>query len=615
MNLNGAEDFVSYSDAEHLRVSELQHHTSIIDANQNSLDSLAALLAKLCGVPYAGISVVDNEHIWIKAYYGLEAYCLPREGAFCSAAVDSRKELFSVENALEDPLFTTNPLVYQSPDIRFYAASPFHSRNGFALGTVWIMDDKPVKLQQDAAMILRSLSAFLAQLLQQQYHCDITSLPNKSCFINKLQAIMNDSNQPVSVVAIHLQRLLQIRSIYGSEHFHEILRITGTRLQSWLKDDQPVAHLGTGNFAFARSDKTRQSHIRSLLDLLNEPVTIAGTTISVIASAAITTALSTEASAAALVDMAEITVTENTGSGQTRVDYGTVDHSRDQLTIDLYSSILEEQHSNSIEAYYQPQVDIIQGRLTGFEALMRWEHPRYQSVPAGEIFSFIDSLGLIPQVDLLIFNRVCQAIARWQAADLKVPKISTNLSRTTLQRKDLAAELVQVLRKHKISSQTITLEITETGFQHNDAETAERIRALHEAGFQLAIDDFGTGMSNIAALRDTCCDLLKVDRQFVHGVSVNKATAALLRLIKGTADAHQLQLLCEGVETQEDIDWLYAADIPLVQGWYFSKAMPARNVEQILRELQQHHNQPCKCYEYNYLRQLFRQISDQQLLR
>jgi len=127
------------------------------------------------------------------------------------------------------------------------------------------------------------------------------------------------------------------------------------------------------------------------------------------------------------------------------------------------------------------------------------------------------------------------------------------------------------------------LEVTECGFQIDDHDTANYISSLQGAGFKIAIDDFGTGMSNIATLKDTDCHLLKIDRQFVHGISINPHIAALLRLIKGTADALNLKLLCEGVETQDDLDWLVNEGVYLIQGWYFSKAIHKNAVTTILK--------------------------------
>lgn len=579
---------IGQQESEAFRINQLKHYSSIIDANEATLKSLVALLANLCNTPFAGISVVDSANIWIKAFFGLEATSLPREGAFCAAAVDSKTDIFAVENTLSDKRFADNPLVASGPRIRFYAAAPFYADNGSALGTVWVMDTKPVELNSDITMVLRSLSAFLVQLLQQQYQCEITGLPNKSCFIRRLQTSMNQDPADLAVGAVHLQRLLNIRHVYGPEFYNSLLTVMAKRLQNWAGTDQLVAHLGSGNFVFVQRQNQLSGHTgdtHQLLSLLSAPATIQGVTVSVSANIGIASTKNSEASAAALVDMAETVVMENINNGMQEVEYQSQDPAQNQLAIDLFSSLYDDLPGNTLEPHYQPQVDIANGSIAGFEALLRWDNPLYSNVPAVKVLSAIDKMGMIPKVDLLMFRKVCRDISEWQKQGLVPPKISTNLSRTTLQSKTLVTDLGQILQEYQINAEDIILEITETGFQQNDAETAAHLKALHDAGFRLAIDDFGTGMSNISALKDTHCELLKVDREFVHGASVNSSTAALLRLIKGTAEAHHLNLLCEGVETQEDIDWLLAADIPLIQGWYFSKALPRDAASSVLKTL------------------------------
>ena len=220
---------------EKLRAKEVEHYMAVIQQNDTSLTSLATLLANLCKVPFSGVSLVDSEHIWIKAHYGIEASCLPKEGAFCAKAVDCNQDVFAVPNTLIDPDFKHNPLVADAPNIRFYAAAPFFGKDGFAIGTVWIMDTKPIEFTDEMGTILKSLSAYIGILLEDIYNCEITGLPNRVSFIRRLQGVMNQRSDKVSVGSIHLQRLRHVTNIYGADFRDELLEIFSKRITEWNK--------------------------------------------------------------------------------------------------------------------------------------------------------------------------------------------------------------------------------------------------------------------------------------------------------------------------------------------------------------------------------------------
>ncbi|WP_159655546.1 sensor domain-containing diguanylate cyclase [Vibrio atypicus] len=580
--------YVGRQHSEKLRNQKIDHYTSIIEDNEPSLDTLVTMLAKLCNVPFAGISVVDEEMVWIKASYGIDATCLPREGAFCAAAIDSNQDLFIVENTTTDERFCKNSLVTDAPDIRFYAASPFLDEQDFAIGTLWIMDTSPRKPNEELSIILRSLAAFVVLTLEHHFKSEVTHLPNRSCFVRKLQALINNTSREVFVCSVNIQRLRYINNVFGKDATDYVLQVTGERLSKWSKTEL-IGDLGSGQFAFGiamEGNDLCKYDFGSLLTELCQPITISGTTIAVTAIAGVATTFDKSASAAALVDMAELAANENPSIGVSKVNYFTTECdelTQNKISQDLVAALHNVDPNNALTPYYQPQVNMKTGLISGFEALLRWDCKAHRNVSIAQIFAVFDAMGVTPNVDLLIFEKVCADIAAWKAEGLTTKTISTNISRTTLQMPNLSDELLARLNQHALTTSDIYLEVTECGFQIDDHDTANYISSLQGAGFKIAIDDFGTGMSNIATLKDTDCHLLKIDRQFVHGISINPHIAALLRLIKGTADALNLKLLCEGVETQDDLDWLVNEGVYLIQGWYFSKAIHKNAVTTILK--------------------------------
>lgn len=613
-NCQSAEVQLDNIQSEQLRAKEVEHYLSVIQENDASLKSLSTLLASLCKVPISGVSLVDSEHIWIKAHHGIEASCLPREGAFCAKAIDCNEELFAVPNTLEDPDFQANPLVANAPNIRFYAAAPFYGKDGFAIGTLWIMDTKPIEITEDMSTILKSMSAYVAQFLDNIYSCEITQMPNRVSFIRRLQGIMNQSAEKVSIGSIHIQRLRHVTNIYGAAFRDELVNTISKRIIDWNNSRWLLAHFGNGNFAFACFGTDSKSDVANLLSMLSVPVTLSGVTISVTVNIGIATAYAGEATAAALTDMAELASIEKKRSGVANVHFRDAFTSNQQMAMDIRASLHQDESDNYLTPYYQPQVDMASGEIVGFEALMRWQNTRFQSTPVWEVLKVVEDMGMTPVLDILMFKKVCEDIAIWKSQGLNVPQISTNISRTTLLTKQLETELEQILKANGLTQSAIELEITEDGLPLDDKLLSTHITSLRSAGFNIAIDDFGTGTSNIATIANIDCHLLKVDRQFVHGVALNEHVAALLRLIKGTADSMNLPLLVEGVEAQDDLDWLSDMDINLIQGWYFAKAMPSRLMPSILTQMAQGNPGTTRNSKAEHLRCMLAQICRGEML-
>ncbi len=572
---------------EQLRVKEVEHYMAVVQQNDSSLTALSTLLASLCKVPFSGVSLVDSNHIWIKAHHGIEASSLPREGAFCAKAIDCNQELFAVPNTLVDSHFKTNPLVQDAPNIRFYAAAPFYGKQGFAIGTLWIMDTKPVELTEDMKTILKSMSAYVAQFLGDIYNCEVTQLPNRTSFIRRLQGLMNQKSEKVSVGSIHVQRLRHVTNIYGADFRDELLEIISKRIIDWNNSRWLLAHFGRGNFFFACFGKDSRADVSNLLSILSVPITLSGITISTTVNIGVASAYSNEANAAALTDMAELASTKKKRSGVANVHFQDGLTPNQQMAMDIRASLHQDESDNYLTPYYQPQIDMGSGEIVGFEALLRWHNSHFQNTAVWQVLKLVEDMGMTPVLDILMFRKVCEDIATWKSQGLKVPRISTNISRTTLLTEHLEREMAEILQSTGISAEEIELEITEDGLPLDDKMLSKHISSLRHLGFNIAIDDFGTGTSNIGTIANIDCHLLKVDRQFVHGVSLNEHVAALLRLIKGTADSLNLPLLVEGVESQDDLDWLSDMGIDLIQGWYFAKAMPARLIPDTLTQMAQ----------------------------
>jgi EAL domain-containing protein (putative c-di-GMP-specific phosphodiesterase class I) len=249
-----------------------------------------------------------------------------------------------------------------------------------------------------------------------------------------------------------------------------------------------------------------------------------------------------------------------------------------QLRTELQALQRGDCHAGALEVHYQPQVDVSQGRLIGFEALVRWRHPVLGLLGPNRFIALAEHAGDIVELDLHVLASVCGDLQAWLAEGLAPPTVSLNASRATLLHPEVLPRIQAILERSGVPGKLLEVEVTESLLLESPQPLSERVAALRGLGLRIAIDDFGTGYSNLDTLSSFHFDRLKADRRFVHGVASSERTAGLLALIHGVAAVFDAELLCEGVERQDDLDWLRTKNMSCVQGWYFSQARPAETV-------------------------------------
>ena len=234
-------------------------------------------------------------------------------------------------------------------------------------------------------------------------------------------------------------------------------------------------------------------------------------------------------------------------------------------------------------------MDTASGKLIGFEALARLRSKKDGLLGADRFIRPAEQSGLITEIDFLVLDQVCRDMRYWLDEGLNVVPVSINLSRITVGTPDLLQTLRDTLKTYRIPTELIELEITESGFCDDPELVRQRNLEMHEMGFKVSIDDFGTGLSNLSTLRDLRFERLKADRLYVHGASTNIYVGGILRFIKGIGEVFSADVMCEGIEEQEDLDWITSLGCKYFQGWYFSKAIAPECVPDLLVRLDQHY--------------------------
>ena len=236
--------------------------------------------------------------------------------------------------------------------------------------------------------------------------------------------------------------------------------------------------------------------------------------------------------------------------------------------------------------YYQPQVDLASGRIIGLEALLRWQRPEHGLVSPGEFIPLLEETGLIVPVGEWVLHTACRQGRIWQQAGLPPIRIAVNLSALQFRQPDLVGMVARILAETGFDpvTQGLELELTESLLMKNVGETVATLHRLHEMGVKLSIDDFGTGYSSLSYLKRFPLNSLKIDQSFVRDLSSNPDDAAIVSAIIALGHGLKLSVIAEGVETAGQLAYLRELKCDEMQGFLFSRPVPASEITQLLQE-------------------------------
>jgi EAL domain-containing protein (putative c-di-GMP-specific phosphodiesterase class I) len=243
--------------------------------------------------------------------------------------------------------------------------------------------------------------------------------------------------------------------------------------------------------------------------------------------------------------------------------------------------------AGDLTLHYQPTVELGTGRLAGFEALVRWNHPVRGLLPPSEFVSLAEQTGIIHPLGRWVLRAACAAAVEFgqdTPAGLAAPTVAVNVTAQQLSRPDFVAEVLDVLADTGLAPERLTLEITESVIMRDIDAVVVRLASVREHRIRVAIDDFGTGYSSLAYLRTLPLDILKIDKAFVDRVTVDPQEAALTEAILAMSAAMELATVAEGVEDTDQADWLTAANCRYGQGYLWSRPVPLEDARRLLRE-------------------------------
>lgn len=422
------------------------------------------------------------------------------------------------------------------------------------------------------------------------FHDALTGLPNRSLFIDHLRVALRRAHQNekyvFAVLFLDLDRFKNINDSLGHPCGDELLILVARRLQMCIRQTDMVARFGGDEFAIlldAIQDAADVAHIaEKVQQTISAPFKLASH--EAITTASIGVALSTSGYTEAedIIRDADTAMYRAKDRGKARCEiFDASMHTRAVTLLRLESDLRRALEKDELCVYYQPIVSIASGELHGFEALVRWEHSERGLISPDDFIPLAEETGLILPIGLRILRDACNQLRKWQQYSLSNRDMimSVNLSGKQLTQPDLIERIEEVLQESQINPWHLKLEITETVVMDNPELAAITLAKLRSLGVRLSIDDFGTGYSSLSYLNRFPVDTLKIDRSFVTSMNEADENLQIVETIVTLAGNLGMQVVAEGVETEEQLEQLKSLKCQYGQGYLFSKPLAVADAD------------------------------------
>jgi diguanylate cyclase (GGDEF)-like protein len=451
----------------------------------------------------------------------------------------------------------------------------------------------------DAHLLSRSLRYAIERkraekrLLQQSQRDPLTGLPNRLLLRDRLQHALELARRhhtPLALLHININGFRRINDAYGCETGDCVLTQVALRLQACVRRTDTLARIGGDEFAIVLEDARSLVGVVAVVEkvqaMLAQPLPLdAADTHGLTISASIGIAMFPEAggSVDALMRNADLALQQVQQTGRVGHHFYCEDLDRRALEqLHLEQDLRRALRRNEFELYYQPRVELESGEIIGVEALLRWRHPERGLLAPIEFIPLAEETGLIVPIGYWVVHRACRDLQYLGSRGHDRLNLAVNLSCRQFQDEHFVATVTRLLQQGGIDLQRVEFELTETAIMLNTDHMHDSMRALSALGVSFSLDDFGTGYSSFAHIQRLPIDALKIDRAFVRQLPHNGDDAIIVRAMINLARNLQLQVIAEGAETLEQVQFLWENQCHQVQGYYFSPALSLENFVDIL---------------------------------
>ncbi len=433
---------------------------------------------------------------------------------------------------------------------------------------------------------------FEQQLLHQAFHDPLTGLANRALFRDRVDhalKLAKRQRHAITVLFLDLDDFKKVNDSFGHGEGDKLLVLAAERFRSCARAADTVARLGGDEFAILIEDSTgpeeQQTLIERLTTSMAQPFMLSGNEVFVTASVGIAAASAGE-SVSEVLRNADTAMYAAKRAGKGRFEaYASQMSSDVRHRLELERALRRALEKGELVLHYQPIVSLRTGTMTGVEALVRWEHPQFGHLLPQHFIPLAEETGLITKVGSWVLHEACRQAGRWRREHPALQlTVAVNISGRELHEHNIVEDVRVALAETRIDPGALVLEITESVLMQETPMVLERLRQLKALGVQLAIDDFGTGYSSLSYLQRFPIDILKIAKPFIEELGAGPDKSALARAIIGLGDTLKLRTIAEGIETPAQVAALLELGCSMGQGYHFSTALTATQLENALAD-------------------------------
>jgi diguanylate cyclase (GGDEF)-like protein/PAS domain S-box-containing protein len=430
-----------------------------------------------------------------------------------------------------------------------------------------------------------------AELEYQASHDSLTGLPNRSLLRDRIEQAIAKARRDghhVAVVFVDLDHFKLINDSLGHHVGDRLLLEVADRLMACVRGHDSVARQGGDEFVIVLTEQHDENEtiaiVSRLLDVISQPWVDEGQEYGLSCSVGISCYPNDGNDPDALLRCADAAMYQAKAAGRSTYHFYTPELNQAiSERLELENSLRHALERNEFRVYYQPRIEVGSGRILGAEALIRWDCPGKGIVPPDSFISIAEETGLIIPIGQWILQEACRQNSAWQRAGLPPISVSVNLSPIQFRHAGLVASVATALAQAGLDSAYLELELTESFVMHDAERINLAMQSLKALGVDIAVDDFGTGYSSLSYLKRFPVDRLKVDKSFVQDIDSDPDDAAIVGAIITLGHALGLKVVAEGVETAAHLEFLQRHGCDELQGYYFSRPVPAAAMETLLR--------------------------------
>ena len=462
---------------------------------------------------------------------------------------------------------------------------PLRNSNGEIIGILGTYEDISHKRNMEYQILQQAKT-----LQYQATHDTLTALPNRMLFHDRLEHAIKRAKRnhnSFALLFIDLDQFKQINDSLGHHAGDDVLKIIAKRLKNAIRETDTLARLGGDEFVIIADNNANIDDLSTLaqkiINTTTQNIMIKEQSVYLSSSIGICIYPQDSTNGENLLKYADAAMYKAKEEGRNNFQFYSKDMTIKAMRIVQIQSKLKDaiEHENFV-VYYQPQVDAYNGTIIGLEALVRWPNKDGTLISPLDFIPLAEDTGLIVELDRIVMKKALTQIALWKQEGIFKGSISLNLAMKQLQKDDFISFLQELITTTKLAPQDIELEITEGGLMHKPEESIEKLNALKALNIKISIDDFGTGYSSLAYIKKLPISKIKIDKSFVRDIPEDHDDVSIVKAIIALSESLDLDILAEGVETKEQLNFMLEHGCRSIQGYFYSEPMSATQTKKFL---------------------------------